>query len=301
MVTVDCHLHLGLSPSQIPDWWMTEMYRPFGGGQAEAYDGEWIVSLLDRSEVDVGLIQGGDMRRTTFHPDYPAEHEVFVPNDYTAEQVALFPDRLRGVACIDPIRDVQQALEELDRCVNELDFRSLKLLGSYLHFGPNDRRLDPIYERCIELDIPVHLFTGWTPTINAKVEFADPILIDEVGRRYRDLKVIVVLGPPWMNEGILTVAKHPNFYADMMYFAELPPEPLYEALTMFRSLSALDRLLYGSNNSDKVRVDREESTVPDLYRSMNAIDERRGGPGFSDDEMASIMGGTAGALYKIEG
>ena len=144
MVSVDCHLHLGVVPSQIPEWWLTEMYRPYGGGALANYDGQWIVDLLDRSGVDVGVVQGGDMRRTTYHPDHPAEHDVFVPNDYTAEQVALFPDRLMGMAVIDPIRDMGAALEELDRCVNELDFRALKLLGSYLHFSPNDRRLDPI-------------------------------------------------------------------------------------------------------------------------------------------------------------
>ena len=301
MISVDCHLHLGVTPSQIPEWWITEMYRPYGGGAADTYDGKWIVDLLDRSGVDVGLVQGGDMRRITYHPDYPTEHDVFVPNDYTAEQVALFPDRLRGVAVIDPIRDVQAALEELDRCVHELDFRALKLLGSYLHFSPNDRRLDPIYEKCIELGIPAHFFTGWTPILTAKLEHADPVLLDEVGRRFRDLKVIVAFADPWIDQCLLLVAKHPNFHADMYHFAELGPEPLFEILDRFRSLSALDRVLYGSNNSDKVRVGREEATVPDVYRSVNRVAEERGAEPFTDEEMAAIMGGTAAYLYGLGG
>jgi hypothetical protein len=278
---------------------MREIYRPYGGEFGDT-DGAWMVDLLDRSGIDVGMLQGGDIRRTTWHPDYPTEHDVFVPNDYTAEQVALFPDRLKGVVCIDPLRDMGAALEELDRCVLDLDFRCLKLVASYQQYSPNDRRLDPIYERCLELDIPVHIFTGWTPTITAMTEFADPILLDDLGRRYRDLKVIVALGWPWIEQCILLIAKHPNFYADMYHFSELGPEPLYDALDRFRSLSALGSVLYGSNNADKVRVGRAEATVPDLYRSMNRVAAERGAEPFTDEEMAAILGGTAAGLYKLD-
>jgi predicted TIM-barrel fold metal-dependent hydrolase len=299
MVTVDCHLHLGVSPGQIPEWWIQEMYRPYGGGESGTYDGKFTVDLLDRSGVDWGLVQGGDMRRVTWHPDHPEEHDVFVPNDYTAEQVALFPDRLKGYVLVDPIRDVQAAVREIDRCVTEFDFRAVKLLGSYLHFSPSDHRLDPIYEKCLEYDIPAHVFTGWTPIVNARMDHADPVLLDEVGRRFRDLKLIIAMGWPWIEQCILLVAKHPNFYGDMYHFAEMGPEPLYDALAKFRSLGAIGRVLYGSNNSDKVRVGRAEATVPDVYRSVNRVAEARGEEPFTEEEMDAIMGGTAAKIYKI--
>jgi len=298
MVTVDCHLHLTETPEQVPDWWMQEMYRPYQADYTST-DGRWMVGLLDTSGVDIGMVQGGDIRRTTWHPDYPDEHEVFVPNDYTAEQVALFPDRLKGVACIDPLRGVPAAVLELERCVKELDFRALKLVTSYQHYSPADRQLDPIYEKCLELDIPVHIFTGWTPTINAMFEYGDPMLLDDVGRRYRDLKVIVVINWPWIDLAIGMVAKHPNFYADMCHFAGGTPEKLYEALAQLNSYVALDRVLYGSDNSDKVRVGREDATVPDLYRAANGVAAARGEPQFTEAEMAAVMGGTAAKIYKI--
>ena len=298
MITVDCHLHLTLTPEQVPDWWMREMYRPYGGGFGNT-DGRWMVDLLDRSGVEWGLVQGGDLRRTTWHPEYPEEHDVFVPNDYTAEQVALFPDRLKGVVCIDPMRDIQNAIAEVQRCVTELDFRAVKLVCSYQDYAPNDRRLDPIYEKCLELDVPVHIFTGWTPTITARPENADPVLLDEVGRRYRDLKLIVAMGWPWIEQCILLVAKHPNFYGDMYHFSEMGPEPLYEVLSKFRSLSAIDRILYGSNNSDKVRVGRDETTVPDVYRNVNRVAGTRNEEPFTDEQMDAILGGTAANIYKI--
>ena len=222
-----------------------------------------------------------------------------MPNDYTAEQVALFPDRLKGVVCLDPMRDLGAALEELDRCVVDLDFRALKLVAAYQHYAPNNRRLDPIYERCIELDIPVHIFIGWTPTITAKPGYADPVLIDEVGRRFRDLKLIMAVGTPWIDQCVLLAAKHPKFHLDMYHFSEMGPEPLYESLTLIRSLNALDRVLYGSNNADKVRLGSGNATVQDLYRAVNGVALERGGEPFTDDEMSSILGGAAARIYKI--
>ena len=298
MVTVDCHLHLTEVPEQVPHWWMKEMYRPYGSEYGST-DGEWMVNLLDASGIDIGMVQGSDIRRTTSHPDHPDEYEVYVPNDYTARQVALYPDRLKGVASIDPMRSVPWALEELERCVKELDFRALKLLPSYQLYSPNDRRLDPIYHKAMELDIPVHFFTGWTPIINASLELADPFLLDDVGRRFRDLKVIVYINWPWVDKGILMVAKHPNFYADLCYFADGTPEPLHDALAMLKSYVAIDRVMYGSDNSDKVRVDRDFVAAPELYQRVNDVAGQRGSELFSDEELAGIMGGNAARLYKL--
>lgn len=118
MVTVDCHLHLTESADQAPLWWMEELYRPYGGDYIWT-DGEAIVGILDRAGVDIGMVQGCDIRRTTYHPDFPDQRNLFVPNDYTAEQAARFPDRLIGVANIDPLRDVRAGVIEQRRCGEE--------------------------------------------------------------------------------------------------------------------------------------------------------------------------------------
>jgi len=246
------------------------------------------------------LVQGGDIRRTTFHPHFPDQHDVYVPNAYPSLHVRAFPDRLLGVACLDPMRDVRAAVIELERCITELDFRALKLLPSYGHYSPADRALDPIYHQARELDIPVHFFTGMTPIINTDLRFADPILLDEVGRRYRDLKVIVFVNYPWIDQAISLIAKHPNFHADLCYFAGGTSEHLHDVLQKFRSYAALDRVMYGSDNSDKARVGERTGPVPDLYHGVNAVAARRGTEPISEEEMAAILGGTAARLYKIE-
>ena len=288
MIRIDCHLHITEVPEHAPEWWIREMYAPWGG-EVESVDGAAVIEHLDTTGFDVGMIQGGDIRRTTYHPDYPHDRRVLVPNDYTAEQVESSGGRLYGVAAMDPLRDMAAAVLELERCVNALDFRLLKLVPTYHHYSPKDRRLDPLYEKCIDLDVPVMIHMGWTATINSAMEYQNPIQLDEIGRRYRDLKVIVAhLGYPWVDEGIAVVAKHPNFYAEMAGWTAWGPEVLARALSKLKELRAIDRVVFGSDNTD----------ANDLYRDARQI-ALDNGTEITDEEMAGIMGLTAAQLFKI--
>ncbi len=293
MLTVDIHIHLAQIPEQVPQWWAEELYRPFGL-EFPPTDGKLAVELLDQAGVDVGCVMAADYRRTTHHPDYPSQHELFISNDYVAGEVRKYPHRLVGVASVDPLRDPQAAVLELERCVKQLDMRALKLYPTYNHFYPADERLFPLYEKAVELDIPVHFHMGWTPLINAPMKYQDPVLLDEVGISFRRLKVIVAhLGYPWVDQGICLVAKHPNFYCDMAYWGGFGPEFLYQALLKLKSLNAIGRVLYGSENVCT-------TSFPAVYRKVNDVAERLGLPVISDEEMAGIMGANAARLYKIE-
>ncbi len=288
MVKIDCHLHVTEIPEHAPEWWVREMYAPWGW-EAGSVDGPAIVDHLDATGFDIGMIQGGDIRRTTYHPDHPHDRRVLVPNDYVAHQVAQSGGRLYGVAAMDPLRDIPAAVLEVERCVKELDFRLLKLVPTYHHYNPKDRRLDPLYEKCVDLDLPVMIHTGWTATINSAMEFQDPIQLDDIGRRYRDLKVIVAhLGYPWVDEGVAVVAKHPNFYAEMAGWTAWGPEILAGALSKLKELGAINRVVFGSDNTD----------ARDLYRDARRI-ARSQGTEITDEEKSGIMGATAAKLFGI--
>jgi predicted TIM-barrel fold metal-dependent hydrolase len=65
-------------------------------------------------------------------PNRTVENEyekVKAENDWTSQQVARYPDRLRGFCSFNPIREY--ALEELARCAKDPQLRS----GLKLHFG----------------------------------------------------------------------------------------------------------------------------------------------------------------------
>ncbi len=299
MVTVDCHLHLTDSAEQAPIWWMEELYRPYGG-QYIWTDGEAIVGILDRAGVDLGMVQGSDIRRTTYHPDFPDQRHVFVPNDYTAEQVSLFPERLIGVANIDPLRDVQAGVIEQRRCVEEYGFRSSKFLPTYQNYYIDDPAVAPMLESCLELDIVAHVNTGYSPTITAALRYGQPERLDRIGIRYRDLRVLVYINFPYVDEGIAVVARHPNFHADIAYFMGAGPGQLFDALDKLRGLGALGRVVYGSDNNDKDRTGGSQKIGTHLLGELNEVAARTGREPFTPADIDGIVSGNARRLYKLD-
>lgn len=295
---MDCHLHLTESAEQAPVWWMEELYRPYGGEYVWT-DGEAIVGILDRAGVDVGMVQGSDIRRTTFHPDYPDQRTLYVPNDYTAEQVDRFPGRLVGVANIDPLRDVRAGVIEQRRCAEQLGFRSSKFLPTYQNYYIDDPQVAPMLESCLELDIVAHVNTGYSPTITAALRYGHPERLDRIGISYRDLRVLVYINFPYVDEGIAVVARHPNFHADIAYFMGAGPGPLFEALDKLRSLEALDRVVYGSDNNDKDRTGGVQRIGTRLLADLNEVAERTGQQPFTAAQIEGIVGGNARRLYKL--
>lgn len=80
-----------------------------------------------------------------------------IANEEMAELISKYPDRfVAAVACL-PMNDVDAALREMDRAINDLKFRGVQL------FTPvNDKPLDspqfmPIFEKMSEYDLPIWL------------------------------------------------------------------------------------------------------------------------------------------------
>ena len=105
------------------------------------------VEPLDAAELIKNLDDAGIRRAAVLsvayqfaNPNRPAvenEYEqVKAENDWTRLQVSRFPDRLRGLCGINPLKDY--ALPELERCAKD----PLMHFGLKLHFGNSDVDLD---------------------------------------------------------------------------------------------------------------------------------------------------------------
>ena len=92
-----------------------------------------------------------------FHPDGKPG------NDQTAAFVARHPDRFIGFAyvcptCPDTVRP------ELERAIDELGFRAIKIYPPYTPFPLDDSAWDPIYEFAAERGLAIIAHTGGEPT-----------------------------------------------------------------------------------------------------------------------------------------
>jgi predicted TIM-barrel fold metal-dependent hydrolase len=142
-------------------------------------------------------------------------------NDYMAALVQKYPDDLVGMAAVNPrFRGVDWARDELTRAITELGLTGLKLYPMYDHYAPNDVELGmPIFERAAELGIGVMVHMSTTPVRDAPLQLGWPVLLDDVARRFPELRLLVChAGFPWTDECLALVGRHENTYLDISYF-----------------------------------------------------------------------------------
>jgi len=97
-----------------------------------------LVKFLDQAGITRAVVlsaayQFGNPNRPPVDAEYA---KVRAENDWTSQEVARFPDRLRGFCGVNPLKDY--ALEELARCAKDPQLH----FGLKLHFGNSDVDLD---------------------------------------------------------------------------------------------------------------------------------------------------------------
>ena len=102
---------------------------------------------------------------------------------------------------VDPLRDVYESVREIGRCIQDLGMDAVKLYPAYDPFDPRDERIFPVYEKIIELDVPMQCHMGWTPCLNAPMQCQPAHLLDDVAYRggftpEENLKTIRRFGRP---------------------------------------------------------------------------------------------------------
>jgi predicted TIM-barrel fold metal-dependent hydrolase len=103
----------------------------------EVVDAARLIELLDAAGIRQAVVfsiayQLGNPNRPRVDNEYKY---VKAENDWTSEQVARYPDRLRAFCSVNPLKDY--ALDEIARCASDPRLR----LGLKLHFGNSDVEL----------------------------------------------------------------------------------------------------------------------------------------------------------------
>ena len=80
-----------------------------------------------------------------------------IANDEMAELVARHPDRFAGAAACVPMNDIDAALVELNRAIQQLGFVGVQIYTDVKGRPLDDPQFAPLFDRIAELDIPVLL------------------------------------------------------------------------------------------------------------------------------------------------
>ena len=173
------------------------------------------------ASVDKAIVFGINSRALQMH----------TPNDAIAAYVQAYPEKIIGFMSIDP--NEPDDLDELDRFVNDLNLKGIKMSPVYQGYHPCDPKADRIHERAEKLGLPILTHAAFFSIPNTVMEWANPLHYDSVARKFPDLKIVLAhMGLPWHTEAMVVVRKHPNVYTDI---SSVPLRPwwAYQALVTF--------------------------------------------------------------------
>ena len=260
---VDCHTHVWQSPEQLGELDLGDTPRTLrpririspqktvwrSVPSADA-DHHW----AQASMVDKSIVLGFKSRYL----------RAEIPNQYVADYVRRFPQKLIGFAGIDPTEST--AVAEVRTARNELQLRGLTVSPANQDFHPADSRAMRVYAEAERLGMPILIHPGAQFTEQSKLEYSRPYQLDEVARAFPQLRIIIAqLGQPWVDETICLLGKHHNVFADVSGLLKRPWQA-YNSLVLAHQYGVIDKLLFGSD----FPYTNAENCIESLY-SINQL------------------------------
>jgi uncharacterized protein len=233
---IDCHVHMFSEHElrEAGDAPMVAMER-FGRDTAPVRRPEQTVAEMAEAGIDKGVLL----------PMPTPNLDVKRNNDEIATWVRDHPEAfLCGFGSVN-VHDNFAAVQEIERCANQLGLRGLKFHPPAQAFYPNDASMYPIWEACVAHKLPVLIHTGTTWWGFSKIKYARPETIDEIACDFRDLVIIMThWGQPWWEENMAVAWRHPNVYFDISGYGprQVPERYLKMAGTVLQ-----DKALFGTD------------------------------------------------------
>jgi predicted TIM-barrel fold metal-dependent hydrolase len=157
-------------------------------------EGERIIEDQDYCGTDVSVILPLDWAFARYYDQhYPGwrEDSGYSQDDinrYSCENAKKYPGRVYSFAGVDPRR--RDAVKILEKAVTEYGAIGLKLYPP-CGFTPDDPLCYPLYNKCIELDIPVLTHSGYTFCAALESMPSHPKYIEKVAVDFPELTIII--------------------------------------------------------------------------------------------------------------
>jgi hypothetical protein len=236
---------------------------------------EEYIKTMDELKVEKAVILGKDYGKLG------DQQQSNLPDEQTADFVKTHPDRFIGFTAVHPDRGEKQNLERVERAVNDLGLKGIKI-NPHAGFYPNDERLYPVYEKATELDIPVVVHTGIkAPTEGTRV--------NDVAVDFPDMTIIIAhAGYPWVEETILVGLYTGNVYVDISTLTQIEGvmgfEVILPTLQKLTSSWGAQRVLFGSDG---------------IFNMEDTIKAVKDADFLSESDKAKIFGENAKKVLKL--
>jgi predicted TIM-barrel fold metal-dependent hydrolase len=138
-----------------------------------------------------------------------------MPYEVVARACEQYPDRLFGLAGIDPTMGMN-GVKAFEDAVTNMGFIGAHFYPHWFEMAPDHRKVYPFYAKCWELDVPIQMQVGQSMVYNPDypcISPAKPITLDPIACDFPELKLIGIhVGIPWVEEMIAMAWKHKNVY-----------------------------------------------------------------------------------------
>ena len=244
---------------------------------------EEYLKVMDDLEVEKVVILGKDYGKLG------DQQQSNLPDEEVANFVKAHPDRFIGFTAVHPDREERKNLERIERAVNDLGLKGIKL-NPHAGFYPNDKRLYPVYKKATELRIPVVVHMGVkAPVEGTRVKYCQPLYLDDVAVDFPDMNLIIAhAGYPWVEETILIGLYAGNVRVDISTLNQLEEvvgwEVVLPTLRKLTSSLGAHRVLFGSDG------------IFNLEKLIQAV---KGADFLSDSDKEKILWKNAKEILKI--
>lgn len=173
-----------------------------------------LLQSMDDARIDISLVIANDIA-------VPDDWRGVSADDILAQ--CTDNERIKVIGNISISRDINEQLLQLQKHIEAGVVVGIKLYPGYENFYPTDDRLQPVYEFCLKLHVPVVFHTGLLMVGSSGVEQqTHPANTDEIARKFPQLTIVMAhCGNPWIAEAASIMAQRRNVYADLSaYFTE---------------------------------------------------------------------------------
>lgn len=276
---IDAHVHAARLPTLKLEW--REWAQNFGRGVPldELYDG--VGTLIPERFDEYMAAEGVDV--AILFCEYSPKSTGIQPVEDLIPILEHNPGRFRLMANLNPHLHYP-LVGELKRQMS-LGAVGLKLHPVHGSFAPNDRMLYPAYAFCEAQDLPVVFHCGTSVFPGATNRYADPTLIEDIGRDFPELKIVLAHGGRgwWYDAAAFMTLMRENVYIEV---SGLPPKKLPEYYKNYDFARLARKMIFGTDWPGVPGPKANAQSIADLGLERETLEE--------------ILHKNARGVYKLE-
>ena len=172
------------------------------------------------------------------------------------------PERFIASTTVDP----NAGMDGIRRLVREHETYGVRAVtafpaGTFPQVAINDKKMYPIYAKCVELGLPIFCCAG-VPGPRLKMDPQRVELIDEVMYDFPDLVFVTRHGcEPWTDLAVKLMLKWPGLHYSTSAFA---PKYYPRAIVDYANTRGADKVIYGGYFPMGLSLERIAAELPDV-------------------------------------